>query len=974
MGTRRQVSPLRNPFPGLRPFEPDEDHLFFGREQEIDDLLRRLGTRRFLSVVGTSGSGKSSLVRSGLIPSLHSGSSVKAGSSWRVAVLRPGEDPIGGLAAALDATDVLGGTAVDTALAGTGRVMLDATLRRGSLGLIDAVRMARIPPDDNVLIVVDQFEELFRFQRSRHIANAHDEAVAFVKLLLDGVAQQELPIYVVLTMRSDFIGDCMSYPGLPEAINDSVYLVPRMTRDELRSAITGPVAVAGGKIAPRLVLRMLNDMGDDQDQLPLLQHVLMRTWDHWMARRSAAASIDLMDYEAVGTLHDALSRHADEAYAETGSEERRRTAMLMCKALTDTFSDPRGVRRPTTVADLATICAVDESEVMAIVEIFRRPGRSFLVPPPAVPLTSRSIIDISHESLMRCWRQLMEWAREERASAAQYARLSREATWFSEGAAGLWDDPELELGLRWRDANKPTAAWARQFDESEDGFARAMDFLDRSSAERQREKAERRAGRIRRLQIAWGTAIALLVMLGFALRATNVARNEATRAEANLGLAKQAVDQTLLAAERDPAQIGADVPEMEEFRKDLLERAKGFYLRFIEQKPGDELLLHDMALAHFRLGQASRLLNTPREATAQYRKAIEEFEGLASAHPDNPQYRQLVASAWNWIGETERPFQDRGREAAQAYANALRLQLALVSAYPDSGEYRQELARTYYNRGILHGEIANAGDTSFRFSDANFREAIRLLEPIAARTPGLPRQELARVYNNRASLLLQDPSLGDSAIAMYEEAVRIHEALVRQHPSNREYRFELARFLDNLAGAARDQGNLTRAADANAGAIAQIEELVRAAPSLAIEQADAHTVRGSILQETRTADAVHEYEHSLELFRKFDGAYQEVSRRSEFLRRVTDLLERLVSVSRRAPNDPSVRRVVADGVAFYAGLWQHADSSGRTGEAQGLLDDLRDVLGPLSDGDRQRLLRPHEALQRALARTSSGSR
>jgi tetratricopeptide (TPR) repeat protein len=230
------------------------------------------------------------------------------------------------------------------------------------------------------------------------------------------------------------------------------------------------------------------------------------------------------------------------------------------------------------------------------------------------------------------------------------------------------------------------------------------------------------------------------------------------------------------------------------------------------------------------------------------------------------------------------------------------------------------------------------------------------------------------VYNNRASLLLQDPSLGDSAIAMYEEAVRIHEALVRQHPSNREYRFELARFLDNLAGAARDQGNLTRAADANAGAIAQIEELVRAAPSLAIEQADAHTVRGSILQETRTADAVHEYEHSLELFRKFDGAYQEVSRRSEFLRRVTDLLERLVSVSRRAPNDPSVRRVVADGVAFYAGLWQHADSSGRTGEAQGLLDDLRDVLGPLSDGDRQRLLRPHEALQRALARTSSGSR
>src|ERR1700736_6472083 len=97
---------LFNPFPGLRPFEADEDHLFFGREKEIDELLRRLGSHRFLSVVGTSGSGKSSLVRSGLIPSLYSGFMVKASSSWRVSILRPGEDPIGHLAEALDAPDV----------------------------------------------------------------------------------------------------------------------------------------------------------------------------------------------------------------------------------------------------------------------------------------------------------------------------------------------------------------------------------------------------------------------------------------------------------------------------------------------------------------------------------------------------------------------------------------------------------------------------------------------------------------------------------------------------------------------------------------------------------------------------------------------------------------------------------------------------------------------------------------------------
>ena len=266
-----------NPFPGLRPFEPDEDHLFFGREKEIDDLLRLLRYNRFLSVVGTSGSGKSSLVRSGLIPSLQSGLMVTAGSTWRLAIMRPGEDPIGHLAAALSSPDVLSPSDEADELASTRHVLIDATLRRGTLGLVDAIRLARIPRGENVLVLVDQFEELFRYRRTRRREIQRDEDVAFVKLLLEAVRQSDIPIYVVLTMRSDFIGDCMDYTGLPEAVNQSQYLVPRMTRDELRLAITGPIAVAGGEIAPRLVLRLLNEVGDDQDQLPLLQHVLMYT-------------------------------------------------------------------------------------------------------------------------------------------------------------------------------------------------------------------------------------------------------------------------------------------------------------------------------------------------------------------------------------------------------------------------------------------------------------------------------------------------------------------------------------------------------------------------------------------------------------------------------------------------------------------------------------------------------------------------
>jgi len=255
-----------NPFPGLRPFEPDEDFLFFGRERQTDELLRRLRTTRFLSVLGRSGSGKSSLVRSGLIPSLHGGAMTRAGSRWRVAIMRPGQDPMGNLGAALTAPEALGG-GVDERLT---RAIFETTLRASRLGLVECVSQSEIGATDNVLVLVDQFEEIFRYKRGGGAdgLDGGDEAAAFVKLLLAARESESPVIYIAITMRSDFIGDCMEFSTLPEVANEGIYLVPRMTREELRFAITGPVAVGGATIAPRLVSRLLNDVGDDPDQLP----------------------------------------------------------------------------------------------------------------------------------------------------------------------------------------------------------------------------------------------------------------------------------------------------------------------------------------------------------------------------------------------------------------------------------------------------------------------------------------------------------------------------------------------------------------------------------------------------------------------------------------------------------------------------------------------------------------------------------
>ena len=145
---------------------------------------------------------------------------------------------------------------------------------------MEAARLANLPPEEQLLVLVDQFEELFRVEQDANRHEAENDKAAFVKLLLAATHQSELPIYVVLTMRSDYLGDCAQFWDLPEAINDGQYLIPRLTREQRREVITGPVAVGGAVITPRLVNRLLNDVGDDPDQLPILQHALMRTWDN----------------------------------------------------------------------------------------------------------------------------------------------------------------------------------------------------------------------------------------------------------------------------------------------------------------------------------------------------------------------------------------------------------------------------------------------------------------------------------------------------------------------------------------------------------------------------------------------------------------------------------------------------------------------------------------------------------------------
>ncbi len=582
-----------NPFPGLRSFEPDEDLVFFGRQKQTDNLLWRLRSTRFLPVVGVSGSGKSSLVRSGVVPSLYSGYMLKAGSSWRVALLRPGENPIGNLAEALHTAGLRHETSgsEDAIL----QPLLEATLRASAQGLVQAVRQTRIPPQDNVLVVVDQFEELFRFQRSSPDQSSRDEALAFVKLMLEAAGQTEVPIYVALTLRSEMLGSCSAFPGLPETINRGVYLVPRMSREELREAIVNPIVVAGGEIAPRLVTRLLNDVSDDPDQLPLLQHVLMRMWDH-REEQGADGPIDLDAYRAVGTVSEALSRHAEEAYAELGTDGERRIAAVLFKALSEHGPDRHGMRRPISVTDACELTGAELAEVVAVSERFRRAGRCFLLPAPRQDLAAGSILDLAHECVLRAWGRLVRWTEEEARSAQMYERVAQAAALHRRGEAGLWRDPDLHFALEWRREARPTAAWARRY---EGNFSEAMGFLDESGAQQQEETVRLRVQveddrrRDRRGRFARGAALGLaaaaLLAFGFGYIVGEL-RTAAARQEA---LTQQAVER----AER--AERRADRAERELRRLTGLESARQLARRALQIGAAEPAAL--VALQAYRL-------------------------------------------------------------------------------------------------------------------------------------------------------------------------------------------------------------------------------------------------------------------------------------------------------------------------------------------------------------------------------------
>ena len=493
------------PYPGLRPFAHTDGAIFFGREQQTVKLLETLVSRRFVAVVGPSGCGKSSLVRAGMAAHLQDEQRSNSQSNWWVGMMRPGAQPFHNLAAVLLQQSLLEKPQRNAPVSEQ-EIEQEVLpyLRRGPDGLVELLSANSLPTHTNFLLLVDQFEDIFRAYQQGQA----EESKAFAELLLTSARQTRFPIHIVTTMRSELLGDCMLFPGLPEMMTTGQFLVPLLTPEQQRAAILEPARLFGGDIEPALIDTLIAEMRDEPDQLPLLQHCLMRIWLRASAQaavRSATRAgtqksellteppsfegspcihLTMADYTAIGGFKHALSQHADEIFWKL-SPPQQQTAEFMFRRLGDRRADRRYTGDSVTIAEVAAIARVENSAVIEIADLFRHPACRFLIPDSNHPLQAESRIAFGHESLMRQWPRLKQWVEREARSASLYRHLEHNAVLWQQGKAAVWRSPDLEHALEWQAREKPSEAWAARYGKN---FEAALKFLRAGNQHRRRVK------------------------------------------------------------------------------------------------------------------------------------------------------------------------------------------------------------------------------------------------------------------------------------------------------------------------------------------------------------------------------------------------------------------------------------------------------------------------------------------------------
>jgi WD40 repeat protein/transcriptional regulator with XRE-family HTH domain len=459
------------PYKGLNYFDEADADLFVGREALTARLAERLFSltsggsadeTRFLAVIGASGSGKSSLVRAGLVPALRWD---KKSADWLIHVLSPTAHPLESLAANL--------LPENESVTTVATLMDDLTRDPRSLQIF-AKRTLRGTNNARLLLVVDQFEELFALCRSE------EERGSFIGNLLSAASEADGPVIVVITLRADFYAHCANYIQLREALAKNQEYIGAMNRDELRRAIEEPAGRGRWEFEPGLVDLLLREAGQEPGALPLLSHALMETW-----QRRRGRMMTLSGYISSGGIRGAIAETAEAVFADQFTREQQQIARRIFLRLTELGDE-------TSTGDTRRRARLDELILKPEEKNLTQTVLKVLADARLIT-TDEDSIEVAHEALIREWPTLRNWLEDNREGL----RLHRQLT----EAAQEWEKmvrlPEmLYRGARLTQAQEWAETHREEMNELE------QEFLETSLVYSQREAAEREAQRQRELEAA----------------------------------------------------------------------------------------------------------------------------------------------------------------------------------------------------------------------------------------------------------------------------------------------------------------------------------------------------------------------------------------------------------------------------------------------------------------------------------------
>ena len=483
----------RNPFPGSRPFFSSEDQLFFGRDKAVADVIDILLNRRFVAMVGASASGKTSLIQSGVIPALLADMK----REWVPVYIRPGKRPMESLIRGIQRVFSKNISESDVhAFLNSSRSIGEFLNEKGLTNY-------------HYFFVVDQFEELFSWPVAlkKRKSGKNPDAVHFINHLMRLVSEKDIQIFLMLSIRADFLDYCSNYRELTEHLNKSKYLLPQMNLNDLKEAILEPFHVAGASVESGFEEYLLNDMEEVELSLPLLQHALKKTWNHWKSRGNTNMSVTLEDYQSTGGIRNGLGRDMENLFQSLEFYQKEICEHIF-KSIAFKTERQEAYSRRTSLGSIARIAQCKVERVIEVVEIFDKAGHPFLGYQHSAPLSSESTIELSHEALINIWDRLRQWVDEEDESIRMYLKLSKASALYQQGKGALLEAAELQKAIDWKKLHNPTPAWGIQFNPA---FERAMVFLNTSEEEyiwtEKRKIIQQRRRKILNRSIAVGVVV-----------------------------------------------------------------------------------------------------------------------------------------------------------------------------------------------------------------------------------------------------------------------------------------------------------------------------------------------------------------------------------------------------------------------------------------------------------------------------------